>query len=25
LKKYKHDGTIFEQDDEDKRIVVSPW
>lgn len=24
LKKYKHDGTIFEQDDEDKRIVVSP-
>ncbi|WP_050616215.1 Lrp/AsnC family transcriptional regulator [Bacillus testis] len=24
LKKYKHDGTIFEQGDEDKRIVVSP-
>ncbi|APH03881.1 Lrp/AsnC family transcriptional regulator [Bacillus weihaiensis] len=24
LKKYKHDGTIFDQDDEDKRIVVSP-
>lgn len=25
LKKYKHDGTIFEQnDDDDKRIVVSP-
>ncbi|MFC0271023.1 Lrp/AsnC family transcriptional regulator [Metabacillus herbersteinensis] len=24
LKKYKHDGKIFEQDDEDKRIVVSP-
>lgn len=24
LKKYKHDGTIFEIDDEDKRIVVSP-
>lgn len=25
LKKYKHDGTIFEQnDDNDKRIVVSP-
>jgi len=24
LKKYKHDGTIFEQSDEDKRIVVSP-
>ncbi|MBM4760703.1 Lrp/AsnC family transcriptional regulator [Bacillus sp. B15-48] len=24
LKKYKHDGTIFEPDDEDKRIVVSP-
>jgi DNA-binding Lrp family transcriptional regulator len=24
LKKYKHDGTIFEQEDEDKRIVVSP-
>ena len=24
LKKYKHDGTIFEQADEDKRIVVSP-
>lgn len=24
LKKYKHDGTIFEVDDEDKRIVVSP-
>lgn len=24
LKKYKHDGTIFEQPDEDKRIVVSP-
>jgi DNA-binding Lrp family transcriptional regulator len=24
LKKYKHDGTIFEQNDEDKRIVVSP-
>lgn len=24
LKKYKHDGTIFDQHDEDKRIVVSP-
>ncbi|WP_108670709.1 Lrp/AsnC family transcriptional regulator [Peribacillus acanthi] len=24
LKKYKHDGIIFEQSDEDKRIVVSP-
>ena len=24
LKKYKHDGTIFEQTDDDKRIVVSP-
>lgn len=24
LKKYKHDGTIFDQGDEDKRIVVSP-
>ncbi|CAH0344599.1 Lrp/AsnC family transcriptional regulator [Bacillus sp. CECT 9360] len=24
LKKYKHDGTIFEQVEEDKRIVVSP-
>jgi len=24
LKKYKHDGTIFETGDEDKRIVVSP-
>lgn len=24
LKKYKHDGTIFETDDDDKRIVVSP-
>jgi DNA-binding Lrp family transcriptional regulator len=24
LKKYKHDGTIFEQPEEDKRIVVSP-
>lgn len=24
LKKYKHDGTIFEQNDDDKRIVVSP-
>jgi DNA-binding Lrp family transcriptional regulator len=24
LKKYKHDGTIFDQLDEDKRIVVSP-
>jgi DNA-binding Lrp family transcriptional regulator len=24
LKKYKHDGTIFDQQDEDKRIVVSP-
>lgn len=24
LKKYKHDGTIFEQNDNDKRIVVSP-
>ncbi|WP_141433834.1 Lrp/AsnC family transcriptional regulator [Bacillus sp. 03113] len=24
LKKYKHDGTIFEQGDEDRRIVVSP-
>lgn len=24
LKKYKHDGTIFEQNDKDKRIVVSP-
>jgi DNA-binding Lrp family transcriptional regulator len=24
LKKYKHDNTIFEQSDDDKRIVVSP-
>ncbi|PLS15698.1 AsnC family transcriptional regulator [Bacillus sp. M6-12] len=24
LKKYKHDGTIFDQAEEDKRIVVSP-
>ncbi|WP_442595836.1 Lrp/AsnC family transcriptional regulator [Neobacillus sp. D3-1R] len=24
LKKYKHDGTIFDPNDEDKRIVVSP-
>lgn len=24
LKKYKHDGTIFEDTDQDKRIVVSP-
>lgn len=24
LKKYKHDGTIFEKTDDDKRIVVSP-
>ena len=24
MKKYKHDGTIFEQTDDDKRIVVSP-
>lgn len=24
LKQYKHDGTIFEQSDDDKRIVVSP-
>jgi DNA-binding Lrp family transcriptional regulator len=24
LKKYKHDGTIFEQAEKDKRIVVSP-
>ncbi|MFE8702402.1 Lrp/AsnC family transcriptional regulator [Cytobacillus sp. FJAT-54145] len=24
LKKYKHDGNIFEQTDDDKRIVVSP-
>jgi DNA-binding Lrp family transcriptional regulator len=24
LKKYKHDGTIFEQPDDDRRIVVSP-
>lgn len=24
LKKYKHDGTIFEENDNDKRIVVSP-
>jgi DNA-binding Lrp family transcriptional regulator len=24
LKKYKHDGTIFDQTDEDRRIVVSP-
>lgn len=24
LKKYKHDGTIFEKLDDDKRIVVSP-
>ncbi|WP_075982747.1 Lrp/AsnC family transcriptional regulator [Bacillus massilinigeriensis] len=24
LKKYKHDGKVFEQNDEDKRIVVSP-
>ena len=25
LKKYKHDGTIFDYGEEDKRIVVSPW
>ncbi|MDD9148701.1 MULTISPECIES: Lrp/AsnC family transcriptional regulator [unclassified Sporolactobacillus] len=24
LKKYKHDGTIYDQSDNDKRIVVSP-
>ncbi|GGE49306.1 putative HTH-type transcriptional regulator YugG [Pullulanibacillus camelliae] len=24
LKKYKHDGVIFDPDDDDKRIVVSP-
>jgi DNA-binding Lrp family transcriptional regulator len=24
LKKYKHDGTIFDPDDKDKRIVMSP-
>ncbi|MDX8365891.1 Lrp/AsnC family transcriptional regulator [Cytobacillus sp. IB215665] len=24
LKKYKHDGTVFDQDDKDQRIVVSP-
>ncbi|WP_100488060.1 Lrp/AsnC family transcriptional regulator [Sporolactobacillus pectinivorans] len=24
LKKYKHDGTIYDSDDKDKRIVVSP-
>ncbi len=24
LKKYKHDGTIFESDEDDKRMVVSP-
>lgn len=24
LKKYKHDGTIFEQGDQDRRIVVAP-
>ncbi|EFV78608.1 transcriptional regulator protein [Bacillus sp. 2_A_57_CT2] len=24
LKKYKHDGTIFEHNEDDKRIVVSP-
>ncbi|WP_138419234.1 Lrp/AsnC family transcriptional regulator [Aquibacillus sediminis] len=24
LKKYKHDGVIFDDDDDDKRIVVSP-
>ena len=24
LKKYKHDGIVYEQNDEDKRIVVSP-
>ena len=24
LKKYKHDGIIFEPDNKDKRIVVSP-
>jgi DNA-binding Lrp family transcriptional regulator len=24
LKKYKHDGTVFEQGDQDRRIVVSP-
>jgi DNA-binding Lrp family transcriptional regulator len=24
LKKYKHDGTIFEQSEDDRRIVVSP-
>jgi DNA-binding Lrp family transcriptional regulator len=24
LKKYKHDGTVFDQGDQDRRIVVSP-
>ncbi|WP_044747385.1 Lrp/AsnC family transcriptional regulator [Bacillus alveayuensis] len=24
LKKYKHDGTVFEQSDQDRRIVMSP-
>jgi len=24
LKKYKHDGTVFEQGDQDRRIVVAP-
>jgi DNA-binding Lrp family transcriptional regulator len=24
LKKYKHDGTVFEQGDQDRRIVMSP-
>nr|WP_283163438.1 Lrp/AsnC family transcriptional regulator [Sporolactobacillus mangiferae] len=24
LKKYKHDGTIYDSDDQDRRIVVSP-
>lgn len=24
MKKYKHDGTVFEKTDDDKRIVVSP-
>src|SRR6478735_9045061 len=24
MKKYKHDGTIYDQGDEDRRIVVSP-
>jgi DNA-binding Lrp family transcriptional regulator len=24
LKKFKHDGTVYDSDDRDKRIVVSP-